>query len=275
MAELGIEPIARVPVQHLLLPSLAQAGGLQQSWRKQKAGSAFGLCLWALGTRWLFQVQKRVPTMLGSLGYSHAAAGAKRGRREQAEEQARTEMHKALSSACKRSASSVHVLNLHSAVCRVQHSLCCCSLQGSSPSAAVWSPGGAHHMHFRAAPFSQGVQHCLTLPVLLSVPAGLKTPSNCELVVGGEPQCWAEGRCLLFDDSFLHTAFHEGQCSAGPRLTPTTAPGSRASRGNSVTCAQTLLLPRHLQGWWQLHPWGDTAAALSWHRGWCGGAHSP
>ncbi|XP_019362208.1 PREDICTED: aspartate beta-hydroxylase domain-containing protein 2 [Gavialis gangeticus] len=40
---------------------------------------------------------------------------------------------------------------------------------------------------------------------------GLKTPSGCELVVGGEPQCWAEGRCLLFDDSFLHTAFHEGE----------------------------------------------------------------
>lgn len=45
------------------------------------------------------------------------------------------------------------------------------------------------------------------------MPEGLKTPSNCELVVGGEPQCWAEGRCLLFDDSFLHTAFHEGEFS--------------------------------------------------------------
>lgn len=48
----------------------------------------------------------------------------------------------------------------------------------------------------------------------LFVPKGLKTPSNCELVVGGEPQCWAEGRCLLFDDSFLHTAFHEGKHGA-------------------------------------------------------------
>nr|XP_020657534.1 aspartate beta-hydroxylase domain-containing protein 2 [Pogona vitticeps] len=46
---------------------------------------------------------------------------------------------------------------------------------------------------------------------------GLKTPSNCELVVGGEPQCWAEGRCLLFDDSFLHTAFHGGPPEEGPR----------------------------------------------------------
>ncbi|XP_028904543.1 aspartate beta-hydroxylase domain-containing protein 2 [Ornithorhynchus anatinus] len=47
---------------------------------------------------------------------------------------------------------------------------------------------------------------------------GLKTPSGCELVVGGEPQCWAEGQCLLFDDSFLHTAFHEGPQEEGPRV---------------------------------------------------------
>ncbi|XP_069850332.1 aspartate beta-hydroxylase domain-containing protein 2 [Dipodomys merriami] len=47
---------------------------------------------------------------------------------------------------------------------------------------------------------------------------GLKTPSGCELVVGGEPQCWAEGRCLLFDDSFLHTAFHQGSAEDGPRV---------------------------------------------------------
>ncbi|XP_076859439.1 aspartate beta-hydroxylase domain-containing protein 2 [Brachyhypopomus gauderio] len=47
---------------------------------------------------------------------------------------------------------------------------------------------------------------------------GLKVPSNCELVVGGEPQCWSEGSCLLFDDSFLHTAFHDGSSEDGPRV---------------------------------------------------------
>lgn len=36
-------------------------------------------------------------------------------------------------------------------------------------------------------------------------------PPSCELVVGGEPQCWSEGSCLLFDDSFLHRAFHDGK----------------------------------------------------------------
>ncbi|XP_069038462.1 aspartate beta-hydroxylase domain-containing protein 2 [Lepisosteus oculatus] len=47
---------------------------------------------------------------------------------------------------------------------------------------------------------------------------GLRVPPGCELVVGGEPQCWAEGSCLLFDDSFLHTAFHEGSAEDGPRV---------------------------------------------------------
>ncbi|MGH0145867.1 UNVERIFIED_CONTAM: hypothetical protein FKN15_053136 [Acipenser sinensis] len=39
---------------------------------------------------------------------------------------------------------------------------------------------------------------------------GLKIPVGCELVVGGEPQCWSEGYCLLVDDSFLHTTAHNG-----------------------------------------------------------------
>ncbi|MBN3306912.1 SE6L1 protein, partial [Amia calva] len=47
---------------------------------------------------------------------------------------------------------------------------------------------------------------------------GVRVPPGCELVVGGEPQCWAEGNCLLFDDSFLHTAFHDGSAEDGPRV---------------------------------------------------------
>lgn len=39
---------------------------------------------------------------------------------------------------------------------------------------------------------------------------GLQTPPSCELVVGGEPQCWSEGHCLLVDDSFLHSVSHKG-----------------------------------------------------------------
>ncbi|XP_060029034.1 aspartate beta-hydroxylase domain-containing protein 1 isoform X2 [Erinaceus europaeus] len=47
---------------------------------------------------------------------------------------------------------------------------------------------------------------------------GLKIPPGCELVVGGEPQCWAEGHCLLVDDSFLHTVAHNGSPEDGPRV---------------------------------------------------------
>ncbi|XP_051905380.1 aspartate beta-hydroxylase domain-containing protein 2 [Hippocampus zosterae] len=47
---------------------------------------------------------------------------------------------------------------------------------------------------------------------------GLQTPPLCELVVGGEPQCWSEGHCLLIDDSFLHTVSHKGPPDAGPRV---------------------------------------------------------
>ncbi|KAF0022286.1 hypothetical protein F2P81_025462 [Scophthalmus maximus] len=49
---------------------------------------------------------------------------------------------------------------------------------------------------------------------------GLRVPPSCELVVGGEPQCWSEGSCLLFDDSFLHRAFHEGLWDLSASLCP-------------------------------------------------------
>ncbi|KAM4634673.1 aspartate beta-hydroxylase domain-containing protein 2 [Polymixia lowei] len=47
---------------------------------------------------------------------------------------------------------------------------------------------------------------------------GLQTPPLCELVVGGEPQRWSEGHCLLVDDSFLHTISHKGPPEDGPRV---------------------------------------------------------
>ncbi|KAM9456760.1 aspartate beta-hydroxylase domain-containing protein 2 isoform 2-T2 [Clarias gariepinus] len=47
---------------------------------------------------------------------------------------------------------------------------------------------------------------------------GLQTPAQCELVVGGEPQCWSEGHCLLVDDSFLHTISHNGGPEDGQRV---------------------------------------------------------
>uniref|UniRef100_A0AAY4EHD3 Aspartate beta-hydroxylase domain-containing protein 2 n=1 Tax=Denticeps clupeoides TaxID=299321 RepID=A0AAY4EHD3_9TELE len=66
-------------------------------------------------------------------------------------------------------------------------------------------------------PGSTVSEHYGPTNVRLRCHLGLKVPPGCELVVGGEPQCWSEGSCLLFDDSFLHTAFHEGSAEDGPR----------------------------------------------------------
>lgn len=76
------------------------------------------LCLWALGTWQLFQIEKRVPTTLSLLGYSERLQGGtlqqlgmRRAGGEWAREQAGAGLHQAQSSACKCSASFVHVLN--------------------------------------------------------------------------------------------------------------------------------------------------------------------
>ncbi|XP_070572453.1 aspartate beta-hydroxylase domain-containing protein 2-like [Ptychodera flava] len=47
---------------------------------------------------------------------------------------------------------------------------------------------------------------------------GLIVPPKCHLTVGGETRNWAEGECLIFDDSFLHEAKHDGRCKDGPRV---------------------------------------------------------
>ncbi|KAM6962498.1 aspartate beta-hydroxylase domain-containing protein 2 [Aplochiton taeniatus] len=47
---------------------------------------------------------------------------------------------------------------------------------------------------------------------------GLQTLPQCELVVGGEPQCWSDGHCLLLDDSFLHSVSHKGLPEDLPRV---------------------------------------------------------
>ena len=95
-----------------------------------------------------------------------------------------------------------------------------CPSKLPSPLPSHWAPkgvsegeSGASDVECRPPKPALLTSSILVLPTfILSSPPGLKTPSGCELVVGGEPQCWAEGRCLLFDDSFLHTAFHEGEC---------------------------------------------------------------
>ena len=40
---------------------------------------------------------------------------------------------------------------------------------------------------------------------------GLEVPDDCRLVADGEARRWSRGQCLLFDDSYLHDAQHDGQ----------------------------------------------------------------
>ncbi|XP_029115487.1 aspartate beta-hydroxylase domain-containing protein 2 isoform X2 [Scleropages formosus] len=68
------------------------------------------------------------------------------------------------------------------------------------------------------SPGAMVAEHYGPTNVRLRCHLGLRVPPGCELVVGGEPQCWSEGSCLLFDDSFLHTALHEGSVEDGPRV---------------------------------------------------------
>ncbi|XP_037085102.1 aspartate beta-hydroxylase domain-containing protein 2-like [Pollicipes pollicipes] len=44
---------------------------------------------------------------------------------------------------------------------------------------------------------------------------GLEVPDGCHLMVDGQARRWEPGRCLLFDDSYLHRAEHAGP-AGGP-----------------------------------------------------------
>jgi len=43
---------------------------------------------------------------------------------------------------------------------------------------------------------------------LLRCHLGLKIPTSCSLTVDGESQIWEEGKCLIFDDTKLHSAYN-------------------------------------------------------------------
>lgn len=41
----------------------------------------------------------------------------------------------------------------------------------------------------------------------------LLVPDDCSLVVGGERHAWQEGRCVIFDDTYLHEAWNRSACT--------------------------------------------------------------
>jgi len=52
--------------------------------------------------------------------------------------------------------------------------------------------------------------HCGPSNLRLTCHLGIRIPSGCKIVCGGEPCCWEEGKCIVFDDSFEHEVLHEG-----------------------------------------------------------------
>ena len=47
---------------------------------------------------------------------------------------------------------------------------------------------------------------------------GLQIPPGCTLTVANQQKQWVEGGVLLFDDSYLHEAKHDGTEVDGPRI---------------------------------------------------------
>jgi aspartyl/asparaginyl beta-hydroxylase (cupin superfamily) len=52
--------------------------------------------------------------------------------------------------------------------------------------------------------------HCGPHNLRIRCHLGLVTPESCGIRVGGEARTWAAGRCLLFDDSFVHEVWNTG-----------------------------------------------------------------
>ena len=62
----------------------------------------------------------------------------------------------------------------------------------------------------RLRPRTRIVPHVGYTDDVLRCHLGLVTPPRCGLQVGREQRAWTEGRCLVFDDTVLHSAWNQG-----------------------------------------------------------------
>jgi aspartyl/asparaginyl beta-hydroxylase (cupin superfamily) len=76
------------------------------------------------------------------------------------------------------------------------------------PEATTFGPGvvALSRLH----PGSHISPHCGPTNAVLRVHLGVKVPDAVSIRVGDEIAGWREGRCLVFDDSFEHEVWHEG-----------------------------------------------------------------
>ena len=66
------------------------------------------------------------------------------------------------------------------------------------------------HFFSRLTPKSHIGAHCGPSNLRLRVHLGLKVPPGCRIRVGEEVRTWTAGECLIFDDSFEHEVWHDG-----------------------------------------------------------------
>jgi Aspartyl/Asparaginyl beta-hydroxylase len=71
--------------------------------------------------------------------------------------------------------------------------------------------GTAGQVHISIlAPGTHIKPHCGPTNTRLRCHLGLSVPDGCRIRTGSEIQQWREGKCLVFDDSFEHEVWHEG-----------------------------------------------------------------
>merc|ERR1711988_1849670 len=63
----------------------------------------------------------------------------------------------------------------------------------------------------RLAPGTHLFAHCGPSNMRLTCHLGLVVPSGCQIRVGFEKRTWDEGKCIVFDDSWEHEVWHEGE----------------------------------------------------------------
>mmetsp|Transcript_20554 Transcript_20554/g.41561 ORF Transcript_20554/g.41561 Transcript_20554/m.41561 type:complete len:216 (+) Transcript_20554:81-728(+) len=62
----------------------------------------------------------------------------------------------------------------------------------------------------RLTPGTHLKAHCGPTNTHLTCHLGLRVPTGCRIRAGAETRAWEEGRCIIFDDSFEHEVWHDG-----------------------------------------------------------------
>ena len=86
-----------------------------------------------------------------------------------------------------------------------------CQLCPETVKAIGQTPHGLRECMFtKLHPGSHITPHSGGSNVVLTCHLGLVIPSGCEIRVDEETRGWEEGKCLIFDDSYMHEVWHKG-----------------------------------------------------------------